>query len=370
MKHLHLVKKHLHRITRQVLDLLKQEIIAVLAVAVLCLVVVFFYSLHSSESGQITATVPNSSKSSSDNASLLTGWIADAVEADLAATLSSVAVLADEQINTNSNLGVALLDDDPTIYFGKTIKGYNRAGIETWQSEAGIRNYGNNLQVLRDNQVTISEVTNGNHTLWIKGRGTITINGNSLVFKTLGTIQKVISITNNTMTIKLKTGAQIYTISTLSSDTDIPAVSEDVAIPARVLMFPNQSTVTLGTRGTATFKPIVIAMDANGQQISGISNILSWSSSQSAVANVSTTGAVTATKTGSTIITASVKGTSLSASVSLTVRSAELSPLVDLTPKTGVTTAATPPVTVSPTAPSTSQTKTNSVIDFILSLFR
>lgn len=324
-------KLHLHRVTKPILDLLRQEIFAVLAVAALCLVVVVIYT---QKSGMTLSPLMGGgaiNPSTGGNAPGTSSWLPGWSGADIATNLSSSAWLAENSLNANTNLGDALWDDEATIYFGSTIKGYNREGIETWTTETGVQNRGGYLQIIRDNQVTIAGVNNGNSTLWVTGKGTMTINGTAFAFRTLSTLHKVVGITNGTMTIKFKAGAQIYTISTLSPDTDIPAADETIT-PAKVLMIPSRSTITLN-KGTAMFRPIVILTDQAGKQITNTAGLLTWTVDNENIATISNNGVVTATKPGNVTITVAVANTNLTASIYLTVKSAELSPLIDVTPK-------------------------------------
>jgi len=327
MKQKHL--KHIKKLTKQALDLLRQELFAVSAVAIICLVVVLTYTYHGGISQLVNKNHPPTTGGKPPISSLLPYWSGTGF-----ATTLPTAALIEDQLNANTYLGDALLDNEATIYFGSTIKGYNN-DMETWKSETGIQNHGSYLQFLKDNQVTITGVTNGNHTLWVKGKGTIKMNGVTFLFRTLGTMQKVVSVSGGKLTIDFKLGAQIYTISTLSDNLDIP-VGDATTTAAKILMFPNKSTVILTSKGTATFKPVVILTDQYGKQITNTAGRLSWSSSNTAVANISPNGIVTATKIGTVTITANVTNTNLSASIYLTVKPPELSSLVDITPKTNL----------------------------------
>ena len=339
-KHIQTHLHHIYRLTKQTLDLLKQEIFAVVAVATLCLVVVLIYSsqtgiqtgVPSGKSGSPAAT----STPSTGGSSPWSSWLPYFTDSTLATNLPGPALLNENSLIATTDLGNALLEDNDTIYFSSAIKGYNRAGIETWQSEDGIQNYGSYIQVLTDNRVTIAGITNGNHTLYVKGYRNITLNGTGFGFRTLTVIKKVVGVTNGTLAVTLKAGAQIYFISTSNPDTDIPVTAETDAslIPAKILMMPNKITVTLNNKGIAIFKPVVIVTDPAGKQISNTAGLLSWSSSDPEIAQVGTTGIVTATKIGGTAITAQVTGTNLSTTVYLTVKALELSPLIDVTPQT------------------------------------
>ena len=352
------MKHQLHRITKQVLDLLRQEIFAVLAVATLCLALVFVYNYNlTSPSTQLNKPTGGSTTTPSPSTGgIWPNWFG----ADLATTLSPTNLLTEEQFNATTGLGDILFNNQPTIKFGSMIKGHNRESVETWQNESKVQNLGTYLQVLQDNQVTIVGVNNGNYTLWVTGRGTITLNGVTFVIRTLDTLKKVVPITNNTLVVKLTANTQIYTISTLSSDTDIPTTVEIAATPTKIVMMPGISTVALGLTGTAFLRPLVILMDQAGKQIVNTAGLLSWSSGDESIATVNQSGIVTARQIGTTTITALVTGGKLSATITLTVKKMELSPLIDVTPKTAELNTATV----------SEEKTTNPIINFFNFLFR
>lgn len=349
------MKYQIHRITRQVLDLLRQEIFAVLVVATLSLTLVFVYNYN------LTSPSTRLNQPTDNTLSPSTGGVwPDWFGADLATILSPTKLLAEEQFNADTALGDVLFANQPTIKFGSMIKGHNRDNVETWQNESKVKNYGKYLQVLADNQVTIAGVSNGNYSLWVTGRGTITLNGVTFTIRTLNTAKKVVPITHNTLVVKLKSDTQIYTISTLSSDMEIPTTAEIAATPTKILMIPNTSTVTLGITGIAIFRPIVILTDQTGKQIANTSGLLSWSIGDTNIATVTESGIVTAHQIDTTTITVLVNGTSLSASTTLTVKAGELSPLIDVTPKTAELNTATVQ----------EEKTTNPIVNFFNFLFR
>ena len=342
MKYLNLRKfpylhaHHLHRLNRvakPILDLLRQEIFAVLAVAVVCLIIVVSYTFKTGPGALFSprSTNPSTGGNSSGIGSWLPGWSGSGI----ATNLSPSAWLSENPLQATTALGDTLFNDDATIYFGPAIKGYDREGVETWTIDTGVQNRGGYLLITRDTQVTIAGITNGNHTLWVTGKGAMTINGTAFTFKTLSTLRKVVGVINETMVIKFQAGAQIFAISTLSPDTDIPAEAEAASLPAKILMIPNKSTVTLNNKGVAMLKPIVIITDPDGKQITNTAGLLNWTSSNAEVATVSNAGIVTAAKTGTATITANITNTDLSASIYLTVKAMELSPLIDVTPPAG-----------------------------------
>ena len=328
----HITKK----VMKQLLDLMKHEIFAVLAVATLCLVAVFIYNYQVTHPQFNRGITPSTGgEDNSTNGMWLPQWINSGLSWTNSAGLAMNAPI----LLASTKLGDVIIEDLSTLEFGTAIKGHNRDGVETWDNETSIRNQGSYLQIDQDNKVVIQQITNGNHNVWVEGQGVMTINGIPFNFRTLKVLNKVVGVNDGSITINFKAGARIYSISTLSPDTDIPAIT-DIHIPTKIFMLPSQTTITLNSRGFANFKPIVILTDQTGKQISNISNLLEWSTNNPEIATVDINGFVTATQTGETTIVANVIGTKLHASVNLIVKSIELSPIIDITPLQNLETAA------------------------------
>jgi len=338
---MHSVGHRTKQAVKQFLDLIKHEIFAVLAVAILCLaaVVVYDYQVTNPRPGQ----PPQSGSPSTGGENLPTdgswlpswlNWGIDFGSSPRGSANTAPILLA------SSQLGDVIVENLSTLQFGTAIKGHNREGVETWTNEVDVRNQGNYLQINRDSQVVIEQITDGNHNVWVKGNGVMTINGIPFNFRTLKVLNKVVGVEEGTFVIDFKAGAQIYSISTLSPDTDIPVTTETAAIPTKITMLPSQGTVTLNSRGVANFKPVVILTDQTGKQITNTANMLVWSSSDPDIATVDVSGFITATKVGAVTVVANVIGTELTASVNLTVKSIELSPIIDITPPSNLETAA------------------------------
>lgn len=327
----HSVFHRTKKATKKFLDLMRHEIFAVLAVAILCLVIVFIYNYQATHPQFNKGYSPSTGGEDGQTGGLwLPSWINSGLDWDISSPKSGLA-FSSPILLASTKLGDVIIEDLSTLEFGPAIKGHNRDGVETWSNEVEVRNQGNYLQINRTNQVIIQQITNGNHNVWVIGKGVMTINGIPFNFRTLTVLNKVVSVTDGTFTIDFRANSQIHSISTLNPDTDIPAVS-DVHIPTKIIMLPSQSTITLNNRGFANFKPVVILTDQAGKQIANIANMLEWSSSNPEIATVDASGFVTATKVGEVNITANVIGTELNTSVRLTIRSTELSPIIDITP--------------------------------------
>lgn len=327
----HITKK----VMKQLLDLMKHEIFAVLAVATLCLVAVFIYNYQITHPQLNRGLSPSTGGEDNPTNGM---WLPQWINSGLSWTNPSGLAMNAPILIASSKLGNVIIEDYSTLEFGPVIKGYTRDGVEAWDNETSIRNQGNYLQIDQDNKVVIQQITNGNHNVWVEGKGVMTINGIPFNFRTLKVLNKVVGVTNGSLTISFKAGAQIHSISTLSPNTDIPAITE-VHIPTKIIMLPSQTTITLNSRGFANFKPIVILTDQTGKQISNIINLLTWGTSNPEIATVDASGFVTATKLGEVNITANVIGTELNATVHLIVKSTELSPIIDITPPQNLETA-------------------------------
>jgi len=320
---------------KKLLDLMKHEIFAVLAVAILCLVVVFIYNYQTTHPQLDRPSTGG--EDGSTTGLLLPNWINSGLDWDFSNPKSGLAFNSPILI-ASTKLGDVIIEDLSTLEFGTAIKGHNRDEIETWSNEVEVRNQGTYLQINRNNKVVIQQITNGNHNVWVKGKGVMNINGVPFNFRTLTILNKVVSVTDGTFTIDFKANSQIHFISTLNPNTDIPATTQ-ASVPTKIIMLPSQTTITLNNRGFANFKPVVILTDQAGKQITNIANILEWSSSNPEIAAVDINGFVTATKVGEVTIVANVIGTELNATTNLTVKSVELSPIIDITPPQTLETA-------------------------------
>ncbi|MBU1092151.1 Ig-like domain-containing protein [Patescibacteria group bacterium] len=334
----HPVRYLTKKATKQLLDLMKHEIFAVLAVALLCLVVVFIYNYQTTHPQFNRGTSPSTGGEDTPATGLwLPNWVNSGLNWDFSNPKSGLA-FDSPILLASTKLGDVIIENLSILEFGSAIKGHNRDGVETWANEAEVRNQGNYLQIDQNNQVVIQQITNGNHNVWVKGKGVMTINGVPFNFRTLKVLNKVVGVTEGQFIIDFKAGAQIYSISTLSPNTDIPAATQ-ASIPTKIVMLPSQATITLNSRGFANFKPVVILTDQVGKQIAGTANMLTWSSSNPAIATVDVNGFVTATKLGEVTIATNVTGTELNATTHLTVKSVELSPIIDITPPQNLETA-------------------------------
>ncbi|MFH0912095.1 MAG: Ig-like domain-containing protein [Patescibacteria group bacterium] len=268
----------------------------------------------------------------------------------MAATLSPAEQIADatsDSIFTTQTItdvsspagGQALFYGQSMILFGIDIKGYDdygRADFEQWKSTTGVKNLGTYLQINEANQVVISGVNAGTFKVWVKGLGSMTMNGTAFTFKTLRTLSKTITISaNGTLTIKFNARSQIYSIATLPLEEE-SAEELDTAIPESLALLPNHSTIMLTNTLTA-FRPLAIVVDTDGRQIPITPGLLIWSSNNNSIASVDQSGLVTAHQPGLVTINVQVKNTALTASTSLVVRRSTEPPLVDITPLAPVT---------------------------------
>lgn len=91
-------------------------------------------------------------------------------------------------------------------------------------------------------------------------------------------------------------------------------ITVSAGAPTRVTILPNPASVNVG----ATLQLTATAFDALGNAVP--SQTFTWSSSNTTVATVSSSGLVTGKKAGSVTITATVSGTSIRGTLSVTVR--------------------------------------------------
>ena len=291
------------RLGKQFINLIEQELLAIIAVGV---VLAFLFSRSLAAGLPEEIALPDGTKLQT---------------AQTTQTITDISLPA----------GEVLFHGQPTINFGPDIKGINRIDFESWQKETGTKNFGDYLQLTENNEVKILGVSNGSHRIYVKALGQLTINGIGFTFKTIRTLVKTISVTNETITIKFTAGAQIYTISTLQLEKEIEE-TEPTAVPASIAILPYHSTVALNNYTPATFRPLVIVLDQDGRQIPIRGGLIKWTSSDSSFATVDSNGLVIPKMSGSVTVTVQVNGTELIASTSVLIRAAEEVPLIDITP--------------------------------------
>ncbi|MFA5967558.1 MAG: Ig-like domain-containing protein [Patescibacteria group bacterium] len=326
------------RLGKQFINLIEQELLAIISVGV---VLAFLFSQS------MAAGLPEE--------------IALAEGSELQATEATVQTITD----VSPSAGEVLFHGQPTIDFGSDIKGITRTDFEIWPKETGIKNFGNYLQILEKNEVTILGVSNGSHNIYVKAFGTLNINGVGFTFKTIRTLVKTIQVTNGSILIKFTAGAQIYTISTLQLEKET-AENEPPAVPASIAVLPFHSTLVLNKYTPATFRPLVIVLDQDGKQISTTSGSLKWTTSDSNVATVDTNGLVIPKLPGSVTITVQVNGTELIAATSVLIRAAEEVPIIDITtPRT----QSAAPTTEATNTTTTEENQTNTIAGFFTELF-
>ena len=297
-------KVKISRLGRQFINLIEQELLAIIAVGV---VLAFLFSRASA-------------------AGLPEEFAVEGENVQIAGTNTQTVT------DVSPPAGEALFHGQPTINFGSNIKGINRADFESWQKETGNKNLGDYLQVTENNEVKILGIANGTHRIYVKALGQLTINGIGFTFKTIRTLVKTIQVTNETITIKFTAGAQIYTISTLQLEKETTE-EETPMIPASIAILPYHSTIVLNKYIPATFRPLVIVLDQDSRQINITSGLLKWTSSDSAIAAVDNNGLVIPKSPGAVTVTVQVNGTELVAATSVLIRAAEEVPIIDITPR-------------------------------------
>lgn len=267
--------------------------------------------------------------------------------------------------------GQLLMSNSPTIQFGTMVKGYDRKDKEEWTSTIGVKNMGSYLKIAGSNTVIISGVNNGTYNVWVMGFGNLIINNVPFTFKTIRTINKSITITDQTLTINFADGvSQIRYISTLPLDKESSEDMETLT-PGSLAVLPNSSTVILNPSATITFRPLVIIISTTNRQMSPTPNQLIWSSNNTSVATVDTNGLVTAHTPGLVTITVQVANTNLVASTSISVRAMIQAPVIDITAKTQAVTpteekATTPVISEQPA--DTISNPVSMVTNFVTSL--
>ncbi|MES2524450.1 MAG: Ig-like domain-containing protein [Gemmatimonadota bacterium] len=153
-----------------------------------------------------------------------------------------------------------------------------------------------------------------------RGRDDITLTGRTVTFSSSDAT--VASVSSTGLVTALRAGTTTITVASEGKTTTVP-VTVNAAPIASITVSLAASSVVAGTPTTAT----AVLRDASGTALTG--RVVTWSSSNTAVATVSPTGAVTTLSAGSATITATSEGQS--ASANLTVTAPPPSPVATVT---------------------------------------
>lgn len=337
---------------KQLIELIKRELFAVIAVG---MVMILLF-------GQAMASTPS-------------------IPEEVVVDVLDSSVDIDNQMSTQSVQqtmvdisgpagGQKIFRGQTLIQFGIAIKGYSREKQEIWKSTTGVKNHGTYLQINNSNEVKILGVNNGTFNVWVKGLGKATINNTTFTFKTIRTINKPITINDQTITIKFEAGSQMYYISTLPLEN---ASSEDleISIPNTIATLPNHSTIILNPNTSTTFSPLVIITDINNKQMLITPGLLTWSSNNKSIASVDANGLVKVYKPGLVTVTVQVVNTNLIASTSMVIRPAMEAPLIDISVNPAVSTSSedSNTETTDQLTNTTISNKTSALTEFVANLF-
>jgi len=263
----------------ELIDIVKQELLAILAVAG---ILAFVFN-------QATASHPGVANAENQ--------------------IATAATIEEPTPNSSDSTGAALFGGNPTLYFGRQIKGINNTN-EAWTNTELVANLGNSIIVAAPVQVTITGMNNGTFTIYATASGTLTANGIKFVMGDKQSINRgVVIIEQNKLLIKFEAEAKIWTLSTIAGNVDIATDRT----PTIMSVLPETKNLRIGS----VLTPVVIIQDLDGKIMPA--PIIIWSSSNETVATVDDNGKIKALKTGVATISATIAGTDITASISINI---------------------------------------------------
>lgn len=264
------------KITRQLIDLVKKELLAIIAVGA---VLAFLFSQS------IATTTYN----------------------------TNIPEVSSSKMVFIQNAGSYLYNNSPTILFGQTIKGVNNS-TETWTNAKATANFGDSIIATVPTQVTIPQVTSGTWTLYLTGTGDISVNGTKYhLGKDKTTAAGTVVISNGTLIVGFGANAQLWEI----TSTIVQASISSTQTPTILSVIPASRELKPGT----VLTPVPLVQDQTGNVMP--KPLIEWSSDNHQVATVGSNGAITAIGPGIATIKASIPGTNLSATISINVPQAQ-----------------------------------------------
>lgn len=277
------MKKSNNNFFKQLFELTKRELVAIIAVAV---VLTFVFTQAKAENQNLNNNTPTYS----------TG-----------------------DLNVqNLNSAEILFNGQSYIDFGFQIQGINNI-TEEWTDLSQIANFGDSIFITNPTQLTITGINNGIWNLYVTGMGQIFLNGTEYYFGNYqGTKNRQVIISDNILSVRFEANSQIWKINSSNPgkynylDT-LGKIINYYQSPVDLHLIPNQHVLQIGQ----TLSPIAFVQDQIGKSINNIS--ITWKSTNPNIATVNQNGKITAINSGNTIIEATLSGTNLKASISITI---------------------------------------------------
>lgn len=219
----------------------------------------------------------------------------------------------------NLNSAKILFNGQSYISFGSQIQGINNIA-EEWTDLSQVANFGNSIFVANPTQLTITGINNGIWNLYVTGMGQVFLNGTEYYFgKYKSTKGKQVTVWDNILSVHFETNSQIWKINSSNpnkySYIDIlEKISAYYQSPIDLHLIPNQYSLRIGQ----AFSPVAFVQDQIGKSINNVS--INWKSNNSNIATVNRYGRITAINSGNTIIEATLSGTNLKSFISVIVK--------------------------------------------------